>query len=75
MAHLHRRACRPASHRAGEAVTPDCDWTPAPYHFANPGGFEGYFAELAAAFPARAAIEPATVAAIQWRYDTYPPGT
>jgi hypothetical protein len=40
-----------------------------------PGGFEGYFAELAAAFPAGAAIEPATVAATQWRYDTYPPGT
>lgn len=37
-----------------------------------PGGFEGYFVELAAAFPAGTAVDRAIVAEIQSRYDTQP---
>lgn len=38
----------------------------------SPGGFEGYFEELAAAFPAGTVVDRAIVADIQSRYDTQP---
>lgn len=38
----------------------------------SPGGFEGYFADLAAAFPAGTPVDRAIVAEIQRRYDTQP---
>jgi mannose-6-phosphate isomerase-like protein (cupin superfamily) len=38
-----------------------------------PGGFERYYQELAATFPAGTGVDPAVVSAIQRKYDTYPP--
>lgn len=41
----------------------------------TPGGMEPYYEELAQAFAPGTAVDPQVIAAIQRRYDTYPPGT
>lgn len=41
----------------------------------SPGGFEGYFQELAQAFPGATPVDRRVVAEIQSRYDTHPPTT
>lgn len=41
--------------------------------FDAPGGLDGYFDDLAAAFPPGTPVDPAVVAGIQNRYDTHPP--
>lgn len=39
----------------------------------SPGGFEGYFRDLAEAFPSDTPVDRTVVAEIQSRYDTHPP--